>query len=364
MRESLYLTLVDVLAGIVIVAGLILLACVIGGANRRRRKDPVRALSGSLPPEHSAKYEYSTSAVVILCIFVVALFWLMVLLSPVLFPNNDPIPLWVNIGLPVLLAFLVVLYFLINGRCLTFDEKELVVEKCGVLYDGNRISAKKQSFNIAWSEIESVDYSRKNIVIITTTGGCRMGVRPFLYSGGAMRGCNTVEIGMRIDYYAHYFGHGEQDIKRMSDHSRYPIEVDALFAYAGIGVVVCIVISLLGSFISSDSGEYDPLEYLQSNVENTLEGLPYALDSTLTFSDVQLDDNYYTEVYECNENYYNMDTLQQMLADDPGNLIDLNDSNTIQLFSLLKDANRGYCAKYIGTTSGKTASFCFELEEL
>ena len=373
MSPSTYLNLMYILVGIIIAVGVIILAVNLGGANSRRRKDPVRALSGTLPPEHEAKYEYSPSIIWYLIAFCAGFMVVLMLISPIAFPGS-PIPAWVSIGMPALLVFCLVMIALSRGRKLTFDEKELTVNKCGVLFEGAKEVAWKQSFTIAWSEVENVEYSRNNLFVITTTAGRRLGVRPFFYNGGSMCGCNSVEIGMRMDYYARYFGHGEQDIKRMPEDHSYLIELLVPIAYSIVAAVLISCVYLLSVFVDYDKDDtddtfdteiYDPMEYLQSYVENTSAELPYyVFDSSLLFSDIQLGDDYLTEYYECNEDYYDMDFFQQTIYEDPGAIIDLADSGTIQFFSLLKENNRGYRAIYTGMTTGKTATLTFEPVEL
>lgn len=225
--------------------GVVLLAVTIGGANGRRRRDPVKALGGTLPPEHEAKYEYAPSTVLLMSFLMTVFLWVFGLLSPYLFPGSGPLPAWMTYGCPAL-AVVLGLWYVIGGRgAMVFDEEKLDVAKCGILYEGDRQVAWKQSFNLAWSEMESVDYSRNDLVLITTTDGRRFGVRPFLFAGSSMRGCNTVEMGMRIDYYARYFGHGEHDMERMEEKYVYPIEVTYPVIYSVVGVVLVIIVDII-----------------------------------------------------------------------------------------------------------------------
>jgi len=225
--------------------GVFLFALTVGGANGRRRKDPVKALGGTLPPEHEAAYEYAPSTVMLMVLLMTLFLWIFGLLSPYLFPGSDPVPAWMTFGLPVLAVVLWIVYIIYGKGAMVFDEEKLDVAKCGILYEGDRQVAWKQSFVLAWSEMESVDYSRNDLVLITTTDGRRFGVRPFLFAGSSMRGCNTVEMGMRIDYYARYFGHGEHDMERMEEKYYYPLEIKYPVIYGAVGIVLLTLSSII-----------------------------------------------------------------------------------------------------------------------
>ena len=348
------------LAGIIIFGGVIGLAIALDGANCRRRKSPVKALSGTLPPENSAPFVYEPSPGVNLSIYAV-IFFLAIVLFSVLFTSDIP-PKWVIYGCPILLAILILVKINIKGKKLIFNEQNLEVQKCGILYKGDIIVAKKQSFTIAWNEVEHVDYSRNNIFVIHTTDNRRLGVRPFLYGGGSMRGCNSVEIGLRMDYYARYYGHGENDIPRQSKAAFFFADFWAPILYSIVTFFV-IVIGVI-SVDTDVTDDYDPVQELQDIVDYSVVGVPVNDDSSLILTAVTLDDSLLTYTYECDEDFFDIDDLQQWLYSGVENVIDVDSSYTQQLFATLKDANRGYCMKYIGNTSGKTAVLIIPHDQL
>ena len=107
--------------------------------------------------------------------------------------------------------------------------------------------------------------------------------------------------------------------------------------------------------------------YMKTFIESTRMQLPIEIGSGITFTDVTLDDKYFTYHYECDEDIIDMDILQDGFSNNREEVIsniDVTDPTMAQLLKKIKASNRGYAMIYTGKTSGKTAILTIESDEL
>lgn len=107
--------------------------------------------------------------------------------------------------------------------------------------------------------------------------------------------------------------------------------------------------------------------FMKTFIENTRMQLPMDIGSGITFTDVTFDDKYFTYHYECDEDYIDMDVLQNEFSNNREETIsniDVTDPSMAQLLKKIKASNRGYAMTYTGKTSGKTATLTIEADEL
>ena len=109
----------------------------------------------------------------------------------------------------------------------------------------------------------------------------------------------------------------------------------------------------------------NPETMVKINYENSKLQIPKDFGNGIVLTDVILDDQYYTYVYECDESMIEIDSLKTPMVKSFLSLEIANDKTLLYLYSLLQLTNRGLAFKYIGKTSGKseTISFKFNSEE-
>ena len=112
----------------------------------------------------------------------------------------------------------------------------------------------------------------------------------------------------------------------------------------------------------------DPEAYLQSSLQAMKLQLPMTYSEGMVCSRVELDSNYFTYYFDCDENLFdinemefsatqNHDAVREMLTSS-------SDPSFVRMMNMLKETNRGLRYLYTGTTSGKEALVSIESEEL
>ena len=116
------------------------------------------------------------------------------------------------------------------------------------------------------------------------------------------------------------------------------------------------------------TSDADPEKQLKSIMESTRLQTPSVVDEGLVLTDVVLDANYFTYVYDCDESEYDIDemlsNIQEMKEAVLEDAIESGGTLAKNFFNLLKITHRGLAYKYVGSTSGKTCLVCFEPDEL
>lgn len=111
----------------------------------------------------------------------------------------------------------------------------------------------------------------------------------------------------------------------------------------------------------------DAEQLLQLSVDNARLQTPMTIDEGIVMTDVVLDANNCTYVYSCDESLYDFDVLNENIGVVKQALLEElspNDPAIKQLLDLLSATHRGLVYQYVGTTSGKTCTVYFSVEEL
>lgn len=112
----------------------------------------------------------------------------------------------------------------------------------------------------------------------------------------------------------------------------------------------------------------DPEKLLKSMADNTRLQTPMVIEEGVVMTDINLDDNYFTYIYSCDESLIDMDVLKknsakmkEMILENASNM---NDLTITQQCNLLRKTNRKFAYKYVGSSTGKVCTIYVSPDEL
>ena len=112
----------------------------------------------------------------------------------------------------------------------------------------------------------------------------------------------------------------------------------------------------------------DPETYLQSALQTTRMQLPLTYSEGVVCTRVELDGNYFTYYFDCDESLLNIADMQRSVEENREGMKALitssNDPSFIKMMNMLKQSHRGLRYLYQGTTSGAVAVVAIESDEL
>lgn len=115
-------------------------------------------------------------------------------------------------------------------------------------------------------------------------------------------------------------------------------------------------------------GDGDPEKMLQAMLFNTKIQLPQKVDEGMTLTDVQLNDKYFTYVYQCDESIIDFPTLRQNSALVKFSILNeiINPMDPVMkaMRELLKSTNHGMAYKYVGAKTGQSYTIYIKADEL
>lgn len=120
---------------------------------------------------------------------------------------------------------------------------------------------------------------------------------------------------------------------------------------------------------SMADNDADPEALLQKSLAITRLQLPYEADEGIQCTDVELDNDYCTYVYICDEEIYDMEVLKESLEESRDEFKDeiLDNSDDImmaRLVRMIKETGRGLRYKYVGNATGMEAEIVIENNEM
>ena len=118
---------------------------------------------------------------------------------------GDDVTAWIWCALESLFLILFFVLVAVRNKKIVFDDKSLKVEKCGIEYDTD---TKATSFELKWSDIDTVAYNTEEPYLITKQGK-KYGLQTMPFYYGPFRwtsGYDRIEIWLRIDYYRKFYG--------------------------------------------------------------------------------------------------------------------------------------------------------------
>ena len=133
-------------------------------------------------------------------------------------------------------------------------------------------------------------------------------------------------------------------------------------------IFYALVIALSVSVLSSCAGSNkNKMAILQTVVEATKGHTPMTVADGIVMTDVYLDSDYFTYVYDCDDEKFDVDQIEANMerskADIKASLAIQHDTMAV-LLELLKESGIGIAYKYVGTPSGKTNFIYLESNEL
>ena len=112
----------------------------------------------------------------------------------------------------------------------------------------------------------------------------------------------------------------------------------------------------------------DPEAFLQSALQSTQLQLPLTYSEGMICTAIDMDSNYYTYYFECDESLFDINEMQQSAEENheavKQMLTTSNDPSFIKLMQMLNATHRGLRYLYTGTTSGKKAIVTISSDEL
>ena len=112
----------------------------------------------------------------------------------------------------------------------------------------------------------------------------------------------------------------------------------------------------------------DPETYLQSTIESSRLQLPITYAEGMVCHKIDMDNEYFTYYFECDENLFNINEMQQSAIENHDAMKEMmlssSDPSFVRTTQMLKTTHRGLRYIYIGTTSGKEAVVAITSEEL
>lgn len=96
--------------------------------------------------------------------------------------------------------------------------------------------------------------------------------------------------------------------------------------------------------------------------------LPMHISNGIECTRIELEKDYYTYYYDCDETVCNLDDMQSSLSENRTQMVNMilgtNDPSFVKLQTLLAASHRGIRYVYQGRVSGKTAEFAIRNDEL
>lgn len=112
----------------------------------------------------------------------------------------------------------------------------------------------------------------------------------------------------------------------------------------------------------------DPDNYLNAFVQAGRMQLPQQFSQGMVGTDMVLDNEYLTYLFECDEAVFNMGEMKHSAVENHDNMKEMmlssTDPNTVKMLDMLRQSHRGIRYVYHGTTTGTEAIFAVTPEEM